>query len=253
VTVEAAVSFVTCAVADRLTRGGAHALLHGLPHDIGTLFQRGIEDRLGPPSTLDRSDLIDRTADRFGITPASAERVCCAVLSVVREWVPPDVATDVAAQLPADLKDLWFSTPEPTATPLPEWESETARAQIFAAIEREGALPANVDVADAFMAVMCIFSQRLSRGEARHVLLGLPNTIRPLLTTCMLHRDEESDVFDRAELLRRVGEHLGTDADSSELAVRAVFSAVKRFLPEKDVEGAASQLPPDLRSLWLTS
>ncbi|HVJ92240.1 MAG TPA: DUF2267 domain-containing protein [Labilithrix sp.] len=246
-------TFVTCTVAERLTRGGAHTMLGGLPAPIASLFERCIDEAVGPASTLDRSDLLQRTADRLGITPASAERICAAVLSTLRDWLPKAIADDVAAQLPKDLKELWYSTPEASAETLPEWETETAHAQLFAEIEREGILPPEVDVADAFMAVMCIFSQRLSGGEARHVLLGLPNTLRPLVTTCMRHREEWADVFGRDELLRRVAHHLGTDEVTAERVVRAVFSAVKRTIPYKEVEDSASQLPPDLRDLWLTS
>jgi uncharacterized protein (DUF2267 family) len=250
VTVEEAASFVTSTVAERLTRGGAHRLLYGLPAPVRVLFERDIERRQGPASTLDRPALLALAADRFGVTPATAERICSAVLSVVREWLPPTVAEDVAAQLPADLKELWHATPEPAAGPSVSWEPEIARAQVFAAIEREGGLPKDVDVADAFMAVMCIFSQRISGGEARHVLLGLPNTLRPLVSTCMLHRDEPATVFDRDELLRRVATHLGGDTSDAERVVSAVFGAVKRCIPVKDVEDVASQLPPDLRELW---
>lgn len=253
VTVEDAVSFVLGVVAERLTRGAAHTMLRALPAAVGAMLEVDLDRRRGPPSTLDRPELLDRTAARMGVTPATAERICAGVLSAVREWLPPSTADDVAAQLPRDLKELWSSSPAPTATPAPTWEAEDAQARVFAAVEREGVLPANVDVANAFMAVMCIFSQRLSGGEARHVLLGLPSTIRPLVTTCMLHRGEQPAVFDRDELFRRVAEHLGVAAPDAERITRAVLGAVKRELPEKEVGDVTDQLPEDLRSFWTSA
>lgn len=253
VTVEATVAFVVSAVAERLTRGGAHVLFAALPSAIASLFEGGIEAReeqVGPRTDLDRAELISRTSDWLGVTPKDAERICSGVLGVVREWLPPPIAEHVAAQLPKDLQDLWFAPPDREAVPAPAWEPEVLQARIFAEIERAGVLPRNIDVADAFMAVMCTFTQRLSGGEARHVLLGLPSSIRPIVTACMLHRSEIPDVFDREELMRRAADHLGTDAESAELVVRAVLRAVKECLPQKDLEDTATQLPHDLRTLW---
>jgi len=250
VTVEAAVAFVVPAFAERLTRGGAYAMLEALPSAIASLVEGGIVDRVGPPSELDRSELISRTADFMGVTPKIAERICAGILSVVREWLPPPVPEHIFAQLPADLQELWFSMPGRDAVPTPAWETEPVQPRIYAEIERSSVLPRNVDVADAFMAVMCIFSQRLSGGEARHVLLGLPSSLRSLVTTCMLHRAEWAEVFDRGELIRRVAEHLATDAPSAERVVRAVLGAVKHCLPAKDVADTEAQLPLDLRALW---
>ncbi|MDF2697984.1 MAG: hypothetical protein K0S65_6367, partial [Labilithrix sp.] len=192
-------------------------------------------------------------ADWLGVVPKTAERICAGILSVVREWLPPPIANHVAAQLPADLQDLWFTTPDREAVPSPAGEPELLQARVYAEIERAAVLPRDVDVANAFMAVMCIFSQRLSGGEARHVLLTLPSSLRPLVTTCMAHRPEWADVFDRDELMRRVAEHLGTTRSAAKRIVEAVLTAVKRCLPEREVEDTASQLPHDLRELWMTA
>ena len=251
VTVEAAVSFVTCTLAERLSAGAAHEMRDALPQVIASLIDRCVEERTGPPSTIDRAELVARTADWLELAPKTAERICAGILSVVREWLPPPVGDNVAAQLPADLSELWFTTPDRDAVPTPPGEPELLQAQIYAEIERAAVLPPTVDVADAFMGVMCIFSHRLSGGEARHVLLGLPSSLRPLVTTCMLHRPEWADVFDEHELMWRVAEHLGGTPSEAERVVRAVLRAVKHCLPEKEVEDTASQLPSDLRTLWM--
>lgn len=255
VTVEAAVSFVTCTLATRLTRGAACEMRDALPEAIALLLDRCVDERTGPPSPIGRVELVSQTADWLGVTPKTAERICAGILSVVREWLPPPIRDHIAAQLPADLQDLWFTTPDREAVPTPPGEPELLQARIFAEIERTAVLPRDVDVADAFMAVMCIFSQRLSGGEARHVLLGLPSSLRPLVTTCMAHRSEGADVFDREELVQRVGLHLHLESmpESAERIVRAVLGAVKQCLPEREVEDTASQLPHDLRTLWLTA
>ncbi len=101
------------------------------------------------------------------------------------------------------------------------------------------------------MAVMCTFSRRLSGGEARNLLLALPNTLRPLVGACMLHRTETAARFDEREFVGELAEHPQTTPELATRLAPAVFAAVKRWLPEKDVEDAAGQLPTDLRSLWV--
>jgi transketolase len=253
VTVEAAALTVMSHLAERLTPGGAHMLLHALPEPLRPLLQPSVERRRGSPTTLDRPELLERTAEHLGITPLHAEAVCRAVLTSVRESLRPEDAQHVAAQLPADLKELWCSHAPTVSTPIsPPNEPDALRAAVLAEIERgAGALPSGIDGTAAFMAVMCIFGQRLSGGEARHVLLALPGPLRSLVTACMLHRAEPADAFPRDEFLRRVSVHLNTDVQASERVVCAVFTAVKSCLPTREIQDVASQLPQDLRTLWL--
>lgn len=57
-------------------------------------------------------------------------------------------------------------------------------------------------------------------------------------------------MFDRGEFLRRVGDHLIVSEQESERMTRAVFEAVRMWLPGRDVREVAIQLPEDLRDLW---
>jgi uncharacterized protein (DUF2267 family) len=256
VTPEAASIAVMCAVIERLTRGRARMLLSALPEPVRAMFEGCMAHRTGPASALDRPELLEQTAANLGITRAHAEDVCRAVLVAVREQVPSSLADDVARELPAGLKELWFSMPSAGA-PVADastTDPEVVRRAVFAAMDEAAfELPHEIDGGAVFAAVMCIFSQRLSGGEARHVWLALPNTLRALVTACMLHRDEAAVPFSRDEFLHRVSEHLGTPAALSEKLVRIVFAAVKRCLPDREIQNAASQLPPDLRILWLES
>jgi uncharacterized protein (DUF2267 family) len=67
---------------------------------------------------------------------------------------------------------------------------------------------------------------------------------------CARHREAATEVFDRKEFLRRVGEHLVVSEQESERLARAVFEAVRIWLPGRDVREVAIQLPEDLRDLW---
>ena len=249
---EDAISAVMCALVDRLTAGQAHHLFDALPAPMRSLFTTCVRHRTGQPTMkLDRVDFLERVAEHLGVTPAHAEIICEAVFEAVRCELPDKLAADVAQQLPRGLQELWLARRRVEAPPaeatLP---ADEARSAIAAEIAENTQLPAGVTSGDAFSAVMCALSQRVSRGQARELVLGLPETMRGLVDRCALHRSEESDVFGRDELLRRVAAHLQLELSEAEPVVRAVFTAAKRILPEKATIDIGSQLPVDLRDLW---
>jgi osmotically-inducible protein OsmY/uncharacterized protein (DUF2267 family) len=119
-------------------------------------------------------------------------------------------------------------------------------------IERSGALPAGVGAAEAAAATMCALSLRISAEEACALMTFLPGDVSRLVRPCARHRKAPTEVFDRDEFLRRVGEHLVVSEQESERVTRAVFDAVRAWLPGRDLREVAIQLPEDLRDLWHT-
>lgn len=117
-------------------------------------------------------------------------------------------------------------------------------------IERSGALPSGVGAAEAAAATLCALSLRLSADEARELIRLLPANVSSFVRPCARHRRAPPDVFDRNEFLRRVGEHLVVGEQESERITRAVFDAVRMWLPGRDVREVATELPDDLRDLW---
>ena len=92
---------------ERLSRGEARKLLHGLPEGLRQLVARGVLDRAEPPVLFGRDELVLRVAVRLGVDPARAEELVQVVLGAVKEVLPRKPAHDVACQLPEDLKELW--------------------------------------------------------------------------------------------------------------------------------------------------
>ncbi|MBX3261776.1 MAG: DUF2267 domain-containing protein [Labilithrix sp.] len=249
---EDAITAVMCVLMDRLTAGEAHHLLEAMPASMRPFFSTCVRHRVGQPTQrLDRVAFLERVAEHLGVTPSHAELVCEVVFDAVRSELPDKLVDDVAHQLPRGLQQLWLAGPR--FEPPPEeatLSSQDARLAIEEEIERSVALPPGVASIDAFSAVMCALAARVSGGEARELAAGLPVTLRGVVERCTLHRGEESEVFDRDELLRRVAAHLSIDPAEAEPIVRAVFDAVKRVLPEKATTDIASQLSVDLRALW---
>jgi uncharacterized protein (DUF2267 family) len=122
--------------------------------------------------------------------------------------------------------------------------------QIFRQVEQSGALPANLRAPEAVGVALCTLSRRLSGGEARDLAAALPSTIQAIVQPCATHRDEAPEVFSRREFLETLSEQLHIDADQAREVSQAVFAAVEREIPMKEVTDIESQLPADLKDLW---
>jgi uncharacterized protein (DUF2267 family) len=249
-----ATSAVMSVLARRLTHGEAHVLLASLPPDLHELFLRAVIERgRDPVMKLDRAEAVAHVADALGVTPARAEAIAAAVLSAMSAEVPPEVARNVAQQLPRDLNELWLASSPVAPPPIPRAREDSARPAVEAEIERRVRLPAHVTATAAFTAVMELFSQRLSGGEAFDVLLGLPDDLRRLTEGSVLARDEHASVFDRETLVGAVALRLRVTREEAQAIVAVVLATVKDVLPVKEIDDVADQLPPDLRDLWLTA
>lgn len=237
-----------CTLADRLTAGQVQRIFDALPPDLQPLFGACVPDFGRAPARFDDAAFLDLLAHRLAVSPAHAELVAESVFQVLREVLPADVVEHVAVQLPRDLSDLWLGTRGPLLGA--EIPYDTAKWELLTDIADGVPLPVGVDPARALKAVMCAFSQRLSGGEARDVLLGLPPSVRPLLEDCFVRYDEHAEVFDRDELVIRVADALRTSLAEADFIIRVVLTAVKRMLPMKEQDDIASQLPTDLFALW---
>jgi osmotically-inducible protein OsmY/uncharacterized protein (DUF2267 family) len=127
---------------------------------------------------------------------------------------------------------------------------EVESGKVLDDIERSGALPAGVGAAEAAAAALCVLALRINADEARELMKFLPADVSRLVRPCARHRAAPIEVFDRDEFLRRVADHLVVSPQESERITRAVFEAVRMWLPVRDVREVAVQLPDDLRDLW---
>jgi uncharacterized protein (DUF2267 family) len=246
--VEAAVAVVSTLL-ERLTAGQAHALVTALPADVRPLLEHSHASREGRPvAHIGRAELVDRVADQLGVPPISAELIVAAVFHALASILPREQIAHVAQQLPHDLRVLWLS-PIPALTEDVGTEPELLQ-QLLDSIEQSGALPPRVPARAAFATVMCLLGERLSGGEAKRLLLGLPRTLRPLVEHCLIDRRERPTTFDSDELTALVAASLRIGLEDAELLIAAVLAAVSRVLPHEELDHVASQLPDDLRTIW---
>ncbi|MDA8165996.1 MAG: DUF2267 domain-containing protein [Desulfobacteraceae bacterium] len=135
------------------------------------------------------------------------------------------------------------STHPSTSPPDPKWE------RIAREIKSQEMLPAGVEAADAVAAVLCALAQRLSAGEARQLIDALPFWLGPMLRPCAVHF-EAAAPFARGEFLARVAEHLQVESEAAGPLTGAVFAAVRKRLPPKEINDVRTQLPQELREWW---
>ncbi|HYD42148.1 MAG TPA: DUF2267 domain-containing protein [Anaeromyxobacter sp.] len=127
---------------------------------------------------------------------------------------------------------------------------EELRYQRFLRALRAAGL-GNAERAEACaVAVLCTLEQRLTGPEARDLNFELPWALRDLLRRCELHPRARPEKIGRAEYLARVAEQLEVDEVQAEAIARTVLATARSFVSEKEAADVASQLPPDLETLW---
>jgi uncharacterized protein (DUF2267 family) len=105
-------------------------------------------------------------------------------------------------------------------------------------VEQEGAL--TPDEADnATRATFETLSERLSKGQARHLVEQLPGSGPWLFPT------RETEPIDYDEFLARVARRAGTDVSTAERYARAVFAGLGRALTADELAGLVADLPQD--------
>lgn len=134
-------------------------------------------------------------------------------------------------------------------------QPEVGRAQpqldLLAEIRKQVPLPRDVTPDRALSAVTCALDQHVTGGESRHLFESLPSGVQPLLAPCLIHRGEPATRFGYDGLVRRVADHVGISREEAERMIPGVMAALSSRLPRVGVEHVASQLPEELRRLWL--
>jgi uncharacterized protein (DUF2267 family) len=259
---------VTCVLTQRLSGGEARHVFGGIPAGPRGLVETCVLHRDEPAAAFDLEDFLRRVADHLDVTPGMARRISGAVFVALRKQLSKEELAHVSSQLPADLRALWAPQPdeqiEVAGGSLGPPPLDAARLAVpprdvkvahplFQAIEARVSLPPSVSGAGAFGAAVCLLTLRLTRGEALHVRASLPEQIRDVIFGCTQHRSEEAGRFTRSDFIAALAEQLETSPEHSELIARRVFEELRHYLPSPEVAHVATQLPKDLKELWLSS
>jgi uncharacterized protein (DUF2267 family) len=102
-----------------------------------------------------------------------ARRATAAVLHALRDRLTPAEADQAAAQLPRELKELWYGGPPPAAAPAKVHVGEFLRR-----VRDDAGLP---DLRTAELATDAVFAalkEQLSDGESDDILAQLPRDLK---------------------------------------------------------------------------
>ena len=114
-------------------------------------------------------------------------------------------------------------------------------------------LPANFGATgkECVRAVFQTLHHRIEEGQAGHIETHLPQELKK---DWEFSRPSEKagKVFDRQQFLERVQKLAGLQSiGQAREATEAVFSVLKDAIPREDVQDTATELPPQIRELWL--
>jgi uncharacterized protein (DUF2267 family) len=99
-----------------------------------------------------------------------------AVLHAVRDWLPPNEAVDLGAQLPALLRGAYYEQWRPAATPV----KPRSRSDFRARIDHEFRQDPLTATDDAVAKVFSLLSNKITAGEIEDVRHALPADIRAM-------------------------------------------------------------------------
>jgi uncharacterized protein (DUF2267 family) len=240
-----AVRAVMCTVSQHVSGGEARHVWRALPDPIKAVLERCMLHRDEPAKRFGRDELLVRIAGHLGSSLEEAEHATSAVLAAISARLPQKDVADVAAQLPVELRELWYVPRTPLGPTV-------AQHPILTRIEQAAPLPHGVTGEGAFKCVMCNLSKRLSRGEAKHLFQELPSDLRELVASCLEARGEAPELFDRNRFFERIARDLRMPGDLSgaEKTARTVFRYVEEYVTASLFKHITSQLPRDLSDIW---
>jgi uncharacterized protein (DUF2267 family) len=138
--------------------------------------------------------------------------------------------------------------PDPTT---PATEARDASDRLADDIDGGGTLPSHVHAGDAAVVVLCTLAARLSRGEVAKLSAALPDRIGTIVRYCPRPAGDAGETFDVDGFMDRIARRFSIPAATAMQLTQGVFAAVHAQLSDREVQDAASQLPKDLRALWL--
>jgi uncharacterized protein (DUF2267 family) len=94
-------------------------------------------------------------------------------------------------------------------------------------------------------ATLATLAERITGGEAQDLAAQLPAPMQSALTSAQ----ENAESFSFEEFVERTAEAAGTDTDTAERAVDAVFATLREAVTPGEFDDVLSQLPADFHRL----
>jgi uncharacterized protein (DUF2267 family) len=233
---ERAISATLATLAERITGGEARDLAEQLPDPLGRALSDG-----EPAEPFDADEFVRRVAQREGVSEDEAFRHARAVFAALGRVIDRAEITDMAAQLPKDFAPFIRAAEQPVVAspPLPDVFPEQKFIELVA--ERTGLDEQRAR--RAAEAVLELLAKRISGGQAEDVAPWLPGELRTVFDRAAREHGEQPLTLSADEFLAGVAAREGASVDEAFEHTRAVFTALRRALPQKEFTDTLAQLP----------
>jgi uncharacterized protein (DUF2267 family) len=223
-------------LAERITGGEADDIAAFLPRELRADLRSAPE----PAEPFSLGEFVRRVAEREGVDEDTAYSHALAVFTALGQAVAPNELRDMAAQLPRDFEPL-LEAAQVGRRQVPSHEPLVMRVARFASLDPPSARRA----AEAVLEALAL---RISGGEVLDLIDKLPaDLIAPLERG--LAESQRAQRMSLDEFLDRVATAEGVDREDAERHARAVFAALREFVPQKEIHDVESELPAEYAPL----
>jgi uncharacterized protein (DUF2267 family) len=244
---------ITCftlnTLAQRITLGELEDLAPHLPEQLRTCIQRE-----GPVDTFDADEFLRRIQQKIGADRPTAERVARAVLAALWTAVGPKEFHDMCSQLTKDFGPLVEAAErEAPPRPGPEGDPRFGRPMSYDEFVRRVAERAGADLDQARKATEAVLetlAMRVSAGQINDLRPRLPRELHPALDRGMARSHGQALPLTLDEFINEVTAREGISRTKEGLEhARAVLTALREAVGEKEFQDTNAQLPDEYRVL----
>jgi uncharacterized protein (DUF2267 family) len=122
--------------------------------------------------------------------------------------------------------------------------------ELFDAVQRRTGLESRDQAYTITSAVLGVFGQRITEGEAEDIASQLPAHINDVL----ISKNTEAEEFSADEFVSRVSDRIATQSDvtapTTELYIRGVMTVLGEAVSGSELDDARNQLPSEFDSLF---
>lgn len=205
-----------------------HDLVEQLPKELKQIAPAGGAEQRS------FEDFAARVGDLSGVDISEAGEEIKAVVTTLTETVSQDQVEDLFAELPPAFLDL-----------LPPDGNRPTVQDFLGQVRNAGGLASTDEAANAVRATLSTLADRITAGQAQDIALHLPDELRVHLAGS----PEQAASFDRTTFLDRIANAEQTDRSTAERHARAVFTAVRETVPQREFRDTLGQLPSDIGRL----
>lgn len=119
---------------------------------------------------------VNELASELGWNDRRAHHLLRAVLTAVRDWLSPEEAADLSAQLPTLIRGIYFEGWDPALSPA----GERKKRDFVLRIARDLGDDPDIDFDVAINAVFRLLDRHISRGESFQVRSSMKKGLREL-------------------------------------------------------------------------